>query len=243
MRVTPLLVGLLVAALGVSAQAQRRSGGSATLVLMVMDPAGTPLGGVRVKVDGPATRQATTEQGRITFENLPAGTYRLRFDFEGFVPLEREVTARGGAPIDVKVTLTPAPAPPREEPLPAPVQAAAPPANAEPVTIDMPSFIEKNFIGRAQGKVSPLACGTGGAATLIQVKEPLAEHAHADADEFFYVIAGDGTGRAGGHDQALHAGVFMMVPRGVSHSLTATGRGPLVVLSIRAGEKCGGGSR
>jgi mannose-6-phosphate isomerase-like protein (cupin superfamily) len=32
--------------------------------------------------------------------------------------------------------------------------------------------------------------------------------------------------------------VFMLVPRGVPHTLTASGRSPLVVISIKAGERC-----
>jgi mannose-6-phosphate isomerase-like protein (cupin superfamily) len=204
----------------------------------VSDPAGAPIGDVKVTINGPVSRDAKTERGRIAIENLPAGTYRLRFEREGFVSLEREVTARGSVPIDVKVTLTPLPSPP---PAPVPELPAKPPAPAlstAPVTIDMPSFIEKNYVGRSAGKTSALACAAGGAATLMQVKDPLVEHTHADADEFLYTIAGEGSVRAAGRDQPLRAGVFMMVPRGVPHIIVAVTRSPLVLLSIRAGEHC-----
>jgi mannose-6-phosphate isomerase-like protein (cupin superfamily) len=243
MRITPLLFAALVAAGGVGDQAQRRSGGSATFAISVSDPGGAPLGGVTVTVGGPASRSATTERGRIAFENLPAGMYRLRFEREGFVTLEREVAARGGAPIDVKVTLTPAPKPP--PPPPAPVEPVPPPPptiSADPVSVDMTEFLDKNFVGRAAGKTSQLACSTGGTATLIQLNKPLPEHVHADADEFLYVVAGEGTARAGDKEQRLRTGIFMLVPRGVSHSLAASGRSPLVVLSTRAGERCAAAS-
>jgi hypothetical protein len=174
-------------------------------------------------------------------ENLPFGTYRLRFDLEGFVSFEREVVARTGTPIDVKVTLTPVPEPP-PAPVPVPEVPTKPPVTtatgATPVAIDMPAFIEKNYVGRGGGKTSPLACGAGGPAILMQVKNPIVEHTHADADEFLYTISGEGSVRAAGNDQPLRPGVFMMVPRGVPHIIVAIARAPLVLLSVRAGEQC-----
>ncbi|MDP9323339.1 MAG: cupin domain-containing protein [Acidobacteriota bacterium] len=219
-------------------QPQRRSVGNAAFAIVVTDPSGAPLGDVKVTMTGPVSRDARTERGRIAFENLPSGNYVLRFEREGFFSLEREVVARGGAPIDVKVILTPEPPPP---PPPVPVIPPKPPAPAvtgEPVAIDMTSFIEKNYVGRGAGKTSPLACAAGGAATLIQVKDPLIEHTHADADEFLYTVAGEGSVRAAGRDQPLHAGMFMMLPRGVPHIIVAVTRSPLVLLSIKAGDHC-----
>src|SRR5215211_5311950 len=177
MRIATAVVGVLLIAGTVGAQTQRRStaGGSGTFVVMVTDPAGAPLGDVKVSLTalgargGAAPRDARTEAGRLTFEELPAGNYRLRFDREGFVPLERELTARGGPPIDVKVTLTPAPAPAPPPPAPAPV-AAPPPApalNPDPIEIDMTDFIEKNYLRRGDNKISPLTCTTGGPAVLL----------------------------------------------------------------------------
>lgn len=239
-----ILVAVLAGVSGFAPQApapaQRRPAGTATFAVMVSDPEGAPVGGVKVTVEGPAARAATTEGGRIAFENLPLGSYRLRFEREGFNTLERELMARGGAPLQVKVTLTPAPKPPPPPPPREPVQPAAPPpaVNAEPVLVDLPAFIEKNYIGRGAGKTSSLACSTGGAATLIQLRDPVPEHAHADADEFLYVIAGEGSARVAGREQRLHAGMFLMVPRSVPHTLASAGKGPLVLLSTRAGEAC-----
>ena len=234
---TLVFAGLAVADIG----AQRRgSRATATLAVVVTDPAGAPVGNVLVTVDGAEKRSARTEAGRIAFENLPAGPYRLRFEREGFVTLERELTARAGPPIDVKVTLTPVPPPPPPPPAP-PVAAVPPPSsvNARPTVLDLPSFIEKNYIGREVIKTSPLACAGSGTATLIQVKEQFARRAHETADEFLYVVAGDGTAQIADRTEALHAGVFVMIPRGVPHTLAATGRRPLIITSTLAGAGCG----
>ena len=237
MQFMTILAVMLAVGQAATARPQRRLAGNATLAISVSDPAGAPLGDVKVTLNGPVSRDVRTERGRIAVENLPAGSYRLRFEREGFVSLEREVTARGSVPIDVKVTLTPLPPPP--DPVPQiPPKPPAPALSTAPVAIDMPSFIEKNYVGRSGGKTSAVACAAGGAATLMQVKDPLVEHTHADADEFLYTIAGEGSVRAGGRDQPLRAGVFMMVPRGVPHIIVAVTRSPLVLLSIKAGEPC-----
>lgn len=216
--------------------AQRRGGrATATLAVVVTDPAGAPVGNVLVTVEGPEKRSARTEAGRIVFENLPAGAYKLRFERDGFVTLEREVTAGLSKPIDVKVTLTPVPPPP-----PPPVAPVPPPAvDAKPTVLDLPAFIETNYIGREPVKTSPLACAESGSATLIQVKEQLAQHAHDSADEFLYVVAGDGTVQIADRTEPLHAGVFLMIPRAVPHAIAVTGRRPLMIMSTRAGEGCG----
>lgn len=223
---------------------QRRGaggGGNVTFAVTVVDPSGAPLPEVRVTMTGPAERTGRTEAGRLVFEGVPAGTYRFRFEKDGFVPFEKELAARGSAPVDVKATLTPAPAPP--PPAPAPVAPAAPVPEdltpAKPVVLDMPAFIEKNYVGRAAGRTTPLGCSTYGSSTLIQINEPIASHAHADADEFIYVIAGQGMVKLGERDEPLGPGVYLLIPRGLAHSFTAGPKKPLVMISTRAGEKCG----
>lgn len=240
MRITVLLIVIAIFAAGTDAPAQRRGrGGNVTLAITASDPAGAPLSSVQVTLTGAAERMARTERGRIAFEDLPAGTYLIRFDREDLIPLEREIAARGAAPIDVKVTLKPlslpAPKPVPCEPPPPP-----PPLSAEPVTLDISTFLDKNFIGRDPAKSSPVACATGGTATIIQLRQPLEEHAHADADEFLYVAAGAGTAAVNGKEHALQTGTFLMVPRTVRHTLAARGRSPLVLVSVRAGERCAG---
>jgi mannose-6-phosphate isomerase-like protein (cupin superfamily) len=236
-----LVLALCATVVNVSAQRRGAGGGSATLAIVVSDASGAPLSNVLVTLEGPANRSTRTEGGRIALENLPPGAYRLRFEREGFLTLERELTARGGAPIDVKVTLKPAPEPPpAPAPPPAPVAPPAPAGDAKLVVLDLPFVIEKEFVGRAPGKTTPLACGAASTSTLIQVKQPLAEHAHANADEVLYVIGGEGTAEVSGKAQKLVAGVFLFIPRGMPHGLKQSGRNPLIVVSTRSGEACGG---
>lgn len=223
---------------------QRRGGaggGSATLAIVVSDPSGAPVSNVLVTLEGPASRSARTEAGRIALENLPAGNYRLRFERDGFLTLERELTARGGAPIDVKVTLKPAPEPPpAPAPPPPPVAPPPPSVNAKLVVLDLPAVIEKEYIGRAPTKTTPLACGGSSTSSLIQIKQPLAEHAHENADEVLYVMGGEGTAELSGKAEKLMAGAFLFIPRGMPHTIKQSGRNPLILISTRAGEPCGG---
>jgi mannose-6-phosphate isomerase-like protein (cupin superfamily) len=240
MRTTICSAVLLLLVSVVGLEAQRRgaaTSGAVTFAVVVSDPSGSPVPDAKITLSGPAQRTTRTERGRAVFEGLPAGTYRFRFEKAGYLTFEREVVGRGGKPIDVKVTLTPEPLPP-----PRPVPGLPPLATAVPtrfVVLDMPAFIEKNYVGRGAGKTTPLACATGANSTLIQINEPMAEHAHSDADEFLYVIAGEGTLRMGQREEPLGPAVFLMIPRGMSHTLTAGRKKPLVLTSIRAGESCG----
>src|SRR4030095_16789253 len=157
-----------------------------------------------------------------------------RFEKEGFVALDRSVTGRGSAPVDVKVTLTPAGPPLRQVgPLP-PAPSAAAPGDNRAIALDMPAFIEKNYAGRAAGKTTPIGCSAGGSSTLIQLNDAIATHAHADADEFIYVIAGQGSANMGDRHEALGPGVYMLIPRGVAHGFTTGPKKPLVMISTRA---------
>jgi mannose-6-phosphate isomerase-like protein (cupin superfamily) len=131
----------------------------------------------------------------------------------------------------------PAPPPPPAPPAPEPA-AKKPTVNAKPAVFDVPGVIEKEFVGRGAGKTTPLACGGDGAATLIQLNQPLQPHAHDDADEFIYVVAGEGSAALQGTTQKLRAGTLLFVPRGTSHGLTVSGRNPLIVVSTRAGSGC-----
>ena len=221
--------------------AQRRGAGgtSVTFSVLVTDPGGAPISDVKVTLTGPAERAGRTEAGRTAFEGLPAGPYRFRFDKDGYVSLEHELTARGGAPVDVKVQLSPAPPPP--VPI-AVAPAAKPPAperrvDAQPMALDIPTYLKDNYVGRAKGKTSGLSCTTGGAASLLQINDRISEHSHSDSDEFLYVVAGEGNARIGGAAEPMSPGMFLVVPRGVAHSVAATKK-PLVLLSILAGDKC-----
>jgi mannose-6-phosphate isomerase-like protein (cupin superfamily) len=235
-----LTVGLCVVGLAASVTAQRRGsgGGSVTFAVNVTDPDGAPITDAMVSVKGPAQRSARTENGRLAFEGLPSGSYHFRFEKDGFVAIDRDVVGRGSAPIDVKVTLTPVPAPPK------PIATVPVPQHllidSKPVALDLPTYIEKNYVGRSPGKATSVACAPGGAADVLQINEPVKEHTHGDGDEFVYVIAGQGNARVGGLDEPMSGGMFLLVPRGVPHSFSAGPKKPLVVLSILAGGKCAG---
>ena len=219
--------------------AQRSSAarsGPVTFAIMVRDAAGAPVTDVKVTVTGPIQRNARTEGGRIVFENVPTGDYTFRFERSGFVPVEQQVTGRGTKPIPVEVTLEAVPPPPK--PVPPVPKVAAPPVDAKIVVLDMPAYIEKNYVGRSADKTTPMSCATGGSSTLIQINVAITEHTHPDADEFVYVISGQGSVRMGDRVEPLAAGVFMMVPRGVAHAFAVGNKKPLVFISIRAGDKC-----
>ena len=222
--------------------AQRRgapASGRVTFAVFVADPSGAPITDAKVTMTGPAPRSSRTEGGRLVFENLPAGSYHFSFEKDGFQPLERDVAGRGSAPIDVKVTLTPVPPPPK----PVPTVGPLPPPPASPgrlVVLDMPAFIEKNYVGRGAGKVTPMGCAPGGTSALIQINDPIATHAHDDADEFIYVIAGQGMANMGDRQESLGPGVYLLIPRGVAHGFTTGPKKPLVMISTRAGERCAG---
>lgn len=225
--------------------AQRRGAGAATgsvtFAILVTDGSGAPIPDVNITLTGAAERTGRTEGGRAVFEELPGGPYRFRFDKDGFISLERELTARGGAPIDVKVMLTAAPPPPKPVQPVAPPPPSAPPerhVDAKPLALDLPTYIQNNYVYKSSVKATGLSCTTGGAANLLQINDPVKEHTHADSDEFVYVLAGEGNARIAGAVQPVSAGMFLVIPRGVTHSITVTKK-PLVFVSILAGDKCG----
>ena len=206
----------------------------------------------------------TNQDGLVTLQAMPDGTHRLRFEREGFVTLERDLTTRNGQPHELEILMAgvaappaPAPVPSQAEPPSAPIAPAAP--AGPPVTLSIPTFLDKNFIGREPLKESVIGC-TGSATTrLLQLRDPIAMHTH-DLDEIIYVVAGDGAVRtraanAQGHAEAARAGAnpaaephdestivsagsLSIVPRGIAHAIERRGRNPLIVLSTLAGAPC-----
>jgi mannose-6-phosphate isomerase-like protein (cupin superfamily) len=214
------------------------------MVIQVTSGTGIGLAGVRVTAEGPTAREGiTVADGTVRFINLKPGTYRLRFEHERFITLEREVTARP-ATNAVDVTLSAAPEPPSKEPEPAPV--AAPPEPAakplppvgEPKTVGIPAFLERNFVGRATRKESELGCTASGSAVLHQLREPWASHTHDADDEWLYVVAGEGILLIDAAEQRLEPGTFSMIPRAYRHAIHPQGRNPLIVVSITSGSPC-----
>ncbi len=210
----------------------------------VRDQSGTPVRGAKLTVTGPASAEFTTDEaGAATLGNLKDGTYRLRCEHEGFVTLEREFVVRGAQAVSVNLTLNRAPVPP---PAPAPAPSPAPkpadppplPPSGPPVSVAIPEFIDKNFIGREPLKESVLACNGLETVRLLQVRDPVKEHTHSNMDEVVYVVAGEGTIRLGTQPTNVVAGSLTVVPHGTPHALERRGRNPLIVLSTLAGAPC-----
>jgi hypothetical protein len=230
---------LIMAVCAVPLGAQRRGagGGRVTFTVFVQDPSGAPISETRVTVTGPADRSARTERGRIVFEDLPAGDYRFRFERAGYLTLERDVTGRGAAPIEVKVTMTPLPDPqPQPPPLITTVGPLRSGGDGKLVVLDLPAFIEKNYVGRAGGKMTPLACSTGGNSVLMQINSRSAStraptRTNSSTSSPVRGRRGSANARAA-VGRCLHAH-----PRAAQRSPRQK---PLVLVSTRAGEQCSG---
>src|SRR5262245_21192060 len=110
-------------------QTRAASAARSTITVTVTDRTGKPLSEVQVTMTGPVDRSGETgTDGIVAFQGMPSGAYRLRYDREGSISLEREVTVVGGKPLNVTSALTDAPPPPPPpKPEPAPPPPAAPP--------------------------------------------------------------------------------------------------------------------
>ena len=221
---------------------QRGGAAGATLTVQVTDRSGNPIAGTAVAVAGPVDRTGSTGQdGTIAFRSMRPGTYRLRFEREGYITLERELVMRADSS-EVSAALSAAPAvkavvPPA--PAAEPVTQLKPPTRAiDPRVMSLTDYLEKNYIRSEPQKVSLLACMDSGTARLLQVREPLANQNHADADELIYIVAGSGAVRIRDQEHRLEAGYFAVVPRGAPHTLRREGRNPLFALTILSGAPC-----
>ena len=214
----------------------------ATITIQVSDALGAPLSDTTVTtITGVVSREGVTEaDGSLRMMNMRPGTYRLRFEREGSVTLERELTLKSGEALTVDVSLSAAPLPPEApEPVAPPAAPTSLGAPGDPKVTPVPLFLEKNFIGGREGrKDSPLGCTTTGTATLHQLREPLLGHTHDDAEEWIYVVAGEGMLRLGTTEQKVQAGTFSLVPHTMSHALIPQGRNPLIVISVLSGPAC-----
>ena len=247
MRRTLLLVGLVISiAPTLSAQvAPRAAARPATLTIQVTDSLGMPVADAQVTTTGPVARQGVTgADGSLRLANMRAGNYRLRFTREGSIALERDLTIRPGESPTIEVSLSPAPEMPKApEPVPVappPVVKTLPPPG-EPKLTPVPLFLEKNFIGgREARKESSIGCAATGTATLHQLREAWLGHAHEEADEWIYVVAGEGTLRVGTSEQRVQAGTFSLIPHATAHALLPQGRNPLILISVLSGPRCQG---
>ena len=213
-----------------------------SVTVTITDTSGAPLDNVHVSATGPVSRQTLSiDTGIARLNSVKPGDYRLRFEHEGFITLERDLTVKGGSPATIDVSLSPAPPPP---PAPAPPPSAtsnAPPGKAQ--WVDMAPFIDKHLIrGGEPQKEDEIGCTASARTTLLQVVEPTPETARPDADETLYVITGEGTLRLANQDVPLSAkeGTVAVVPRGTVRGLKWNGKGktPLRVLSVVSGPPC-----
>lgn len=220
----------------------------ATMSVLVTDREGNPIADVAVGVTGPVDRDGKSDAGgNVLFRNLGAGTYRLRFEHPDFVTLEREVTMQAGRALKTSAALHSAPqAAPAEQEEPAvpppPAAPQLPPSGSQPPTVvSIPEVFESSAIGRNPSRTAMVGCAGVATATLIQLRDPLAEHTHDDADEALYVVAGEGIEHVAGRNVPLTAGTLAMVPRGTPHTITRQGQRVLVLLSILTGPPCTAG--
>jgi mannose-6-phosphate isomerase-like protein (cupin superfamily) len=214
-----------------------------SLEIEVTDPAGAPLEAVAIGVSGPVEREGRTGQdGVLRLANLRPGTYRLRFEHDGYVVFEREVTLPAATrPVVVDVTLTAVPEAPRPDPAPEapPPDSPAPPPRGAVRVLDVPAFIERHFIGRGEPqRLSTLGCAGQATTRLLQIREPLEDVDHEEADVTLYALAGEGTLAVDGRTQALNPGTLAVIPRGTRYSVSRRGRNPLVVMSVLSGPPC-----
>ena len=88
-----LVIVLLFAWIGCAVSAQDRG----TITVTVVDAATKPLPGVVVQLFGPETRKGVTDaRGVLTFELLPAGTYQVRLERSGLIPLTQSANVQAG---------------------------------------------------------------------------------------------------------------------------------------------------
>jgi len=215
----------------------------AGMAITVTDAGGGTLGGVTVAADGPTTRNGETNgSGQVNFPGMLAGVYRLRFEGDGVVSFEKEVTVRPGLVLAVDVMLTPAKKTP-PPPAPAPV-AAPPPAPAksgpagQPLQVSVPRVLEGDFVGKNPRRESVLSCSGNTRTTMLQINQPMPERMYAEADVVYYVIGGEGTMRLDGKESKLALNDFISIPRGGSHSFERRGNRTLILLSVLGGEAC-----
>jgi hypothetical protein len=217
-----------------------------TAQVVVRDVSGTPLAGATVIVAGPANLEATTdEKGTASIGPLKDGMYRLRFELEGYVTLERDVTVRAGQPAEIFAALRiiPKPLEPPPPPPPPVVEAPPPPPPVQagpPVFVSIPRFLDKNFIGREPLKESVFGCLAGSTTRLLQLHEAIAEHTHSDLDEILYVVAGEGSVRVRTESTQVAAGSLSIIPRGTPHAIEQRGKNPLIMVSTVSGAPCSG---
>jgi mannose-6-phosphate isomerase-like protein (cupin superfamily) len=177
---------------------------------------------------------------------MRAGTYRVRLSGDDVVTFEREVVMTANRAADVDVTLNPAeakPAPPPPPPPPAPpppivVPAPVGPAG-QPRALSLIDLVEREMIGRSQARRdTQVSCSGNTRTMLVQLNQEQSERLYDGAETLLYVIAGEGSVKLNGRDNALTPGGYVSVPRNVPYAIARRGNRPLILVSVHAGEPC-----
>lgn len=225
------------------------SNATAVLTVTVNDASGAPIADVKVSAKGPLEREGiTTAAGQVRLLGIRAGTYRLRFEKDGFHTFEKELTWRAGTPAPVsEATLTAAPPPTPPPPAPEPAKPAAPefvpefPAG-QASNLSIPDYIEKNHItAKEPHKESLIGCSGGAQTWLWQVRESWTNRQHETAELTMYFVGGDGTLTLNGRNIQVAAGMLAVVPRGTEYGLTRNPKGraaALYVVATLSGPPC-----
>lgn len=214
------------------------------IAVTVTDSTGRTIEGATVTAMGPVDRNGVTDgNGMLRLLNLRPGTYRVRFDADGYVSFEREVVTRAGVrSYDVSARLNEAPKVEPPPPPSAPEPEAAPmtlPPPGSPKTMTLLDWLDQNFISnREPQKESIVGCSGLSQALVWQIRDPWSGRQHESADGMFYVIGGEGTLRLDERDAELAAGSFAVVPRDTTYAFTRRGRNPLIVLAVLSGAPC-----
>jgi homogentisate 1,2-dioxygenase len=91
---------------------------------------------------------------------------------------------------------------------------------------------------REPSKTSLLACGATSTTNLVQIREPLKDMSHPDAEALVYVVGGEGLLAMPIADVPLAAGTFSLIPRGTTYTLQRRGRNALIVLMTLTDTAC-----
>ena len=211
------------------------------MTVQVTDKSGNSIADVSVDASGPVERSAVTgRDGTVAFRSMRAGEYRLRFEHERFITLEREQMIRPQA-TEVSVSLNPAPAKAAPPPPPEPVAKAPEPPPArivEPRYVDIPDYVERNLVRSEPQRTTTIGCTDGGTVRILQVRDAVQSQQHDDFDEVIYVVASSGVVRIRDSDMKMVPGAYLLIPRGVPHSIRRTGSNPLITLSMFLGAPC-----
>ena len=83
-------------------------------------------------------------------------------------------------------------------------------------------------------KVIPVYSDQDVSTYVIFVKKKVKLHIHADHTEQVLVLSGKGVMTLGSETIPIRKGDFIIIPKGVQHSVRVKGRKPLKVLSVQA---------